>query len=160
MVYRHTDAVVPSFADEILYRFMIYEESGRTRVGVDTGLTRLKVSAEGRGMLAWWRCGVSCRVIPKVLTCCIVIAPRERDSCGPERRVFDRLPGWQVENKATEVGCITELSSHSVGGTYIRLLLTRFMRVLRGLAARCLQASIHPYQMSPSRDIGNPSTRR
>ena len=160
MVYNHTDAVVPSFADEILYRLMIYEEPGGTRVGVDTGLTRLKVSAEGRGMLARWRCGVSCRVVPKVLTCCIVIAPRERDSCGPERSVFDGLPSWQVENKATEIGCITELPSHSVGGTYIRLLLTRLMRVPRGLAARYLQASIQPYQMSPSRGIDNLSTRK
>jgi hypothetical protein len=134
MVYRHTDAVVPSFADEILYRFVIYEESGGTRIGVDTGLTRLKISAEGRSMLARWRCGVSCGIVPKVLICCIVIAPRERDSCGPERRVFDRLPGWQVEDKATEIGCITEPPSHSVGGTHVRLLLTRLMSVPRGLA--------------------------
>lgn len=163
MVYRHTDAVIPGFSDEILYRFVIYEESGGTRVGVDTGLTRLKASAEERSTLAQWRC-VSRRVIPKVLTCRIAratFAPGERDSCGPERSVFNRLPSWQVENKATEIGCTAETTSHSVGGTYIRLLLTRLMSVSRELAQHeCLPASTHPSRMLPFRDIDSPSTRR
>jgi hypothetical protein len=140
---------------------MIFEESGGTGVGVDTSLTRLKVSAEGRSTLARWKCGISCRI---ALTCRIArtnFAPGERDSCGPERSVFDRLPSWQIDNKATEIGCTTESTSHSVGGTYIRLLLTRLMSVSRVLAQHgCLQASIHPSRMSPFRGIDNPSTRR
>lgn len=47
ILYWHTDAIISSFSDEILYRFMIYEETGGTGVGVDTSLTRLKVSVEG-----------------------------------------------------------------------------------------------------------------
>jgi hypothetical protein len=104
-VNQHTNAIIPSFADEILYRFMIYEETGGTRIGVGIGLTHLKVSARAS------------------------LAPRERDSCGPECGVFDRFSSWQIENKATETGCITEATSHSVGGAYIRLLLTRLMSV-------------------------------
>ncbi len=86
---------------------MIYEETGGTRVEVGTGLTRLKVSARAS------------------------FAPRERDSCGPECGIFDRLSRWQIENKATETGCIAIATSHSVGGAYIRLLLTRLMSVSR-----------------------------
>ena len=88
---------------------MIYEETGRTGVGVGISLTRLKVSARAS------------------------VAPRERDPCGPECGVFDRLSRWQIENKATETGRITESTSHSVGGAYIRLLLTRLMSVSRVL---------------------------
>lgn len=107
----HTNAIIPSFADEILYRFVIYEETGGTGVRVGSGLTRPKVSARA------------------------TFAPSERDSCGPECGIFDRLPSWQIEDKATETGCVTESTSHSVGSTYIRPLLTRLMSVSRALGS-------------------------
>jgi hypothetical protein len=88
---------------------VIHEETGGTRIGVGTGLTCLKVSAR------------------------TTFAPRERDSCGPECGIFNRLPSWQIENKATETGCITKTTSHSIGGAYIRPLLTRLMSVSRVL---------------------------
>lgn len=45
----HTDTVISGLSDEILYWFMIYQESG---AGADSGLARLEASAEGRSTLA------------------------------------------------------------------------------------------------------------
>ena len=117
MIYKHTNAVVPSFADKILYRFVIYEQPRGTGVGVKPSLTCPEISMKWRCMFARWGCRISLRIVPKVLTRRVAraaFARRKGHSCRPERGILHRLTSWQVDDEVTEIGWAAEATSHSI----------------------------------------------